>query len=285
MDSSFVWILMVAGATVALLGLFLVASERELKTKRREIEDLLTKLENNGVDRAGGQAPRQGANRAAEASEPRAQNREEPRDSDIRLHAEVSALRRTLDASQKRIRELEAAQRELPDVESIQAEHRRERESLHQRMTELEARRLADQEKLSELQSLRARLAEAESVQASLQEEIRRREAEVPAWQARIAAAEEQGQRLAALQRPCNELLSKQAALAEGQRRLQEELAAFARLMETTRQPPLSFGSTSSSNVATAGGDSAQNPLHTGPGATPDIAPAQAARPRETNTA
>ena len=45
MQSLFVWIVMFAGAVVALLGLFLVASERELKNKRREIENLLAKLE------------------------------------------------------------------------------------------------------------------------------------------------------------------------------------------------------------------------------------------------
>ena len=42
MDSTFVWILVFAGAAVALLGLFLLASERELKAKRREIEKLVT---------------------------------------------------------------------------------------------------------------------------------------------------------------------------------------------------------------------------------------------------
>ena len=42
MDSMFIWI--VAGAAIGLLGIFLVASERELKNKRHELEELKHKL-------------------------------------------------------------------------------------------------------------------------------------------------------------------------------------------------------------------------------------------------
>lgn len=45
MDSTFVFILMLAGLAVVLLGLVLVASERELKNKRREIAGLIERLE------------------------------------------------------------------------------------------------------------------------------------------------------------------------------------------------------------------------------------------------
>src|SRR5258706_10437701 len=44
MESIFVWIVLFAGAAIALLGVFLVASERELKKKRQEVELLVTKL-------------------------------------------------------------------------------------------------------------------------------------------------------------------------------------------------------------------------------------------------
>ena len=44
MDSMFVWIVMFAGAAITLLAVFLVASEKELKRKRLEIDQLLTKL-------------------------------------------------------------------------------------------------------------------------------------------------------------------------------------------------------------------------------------------------
>ncbi len=44
MDSMFIWIVMFAGAAIAMLAVFLVASEKELKKKRLEIDQLLTKL-------------------------------------------------------------------------------------------------------------------------------------------------------------------------------------------------------------------------------------------------
>ena len=44
MDSMFIWIVMFAGAAIALLAIFLVASEKELKKKLLEIDQLLTKL-------------------------------------------------------------------------------------------------------------------------------------------------------------------------------------------------------------------------------------------------
>ena len=46
MESLFVWIVMSAGVAIALLGAVLFTSERELKTRRREVEELVRKLEN-----------------------------------------------------------------------------------------------------------------------------------------------------------------------------------------------------------------------------------------------
>jgi len=256
MDSSFVWILMFAGAAVALLGLFLVASERELKTKRREIEALLLKLENTGIDSpAGRPADLQAAHRAAEFSAPSDSDQGQMQDGDAGLQAEIATLRRTLDTRQARVQELEAAQRKLPDIEMIEAEHQRDRQSLHERIADLEARLLAHQETVSDSQTMRERLAEAETVQASLQEQIRRHDAEIPLWQTRIAAAEEHGQRLAALQRPFNELLSKQTALVEEQRRFQEKLAGLVQLVEAPAPANLPVPS---ARVATLGVNGAE---------------------------
>lgn len=223
MDSSFVWILMLAGAAVILLGLVLLASERELKAKRRQIEELLAKLESLAAIKA--------SDRATSTDEPTADPQQSSQENGEALLREVSTLRERLAASEERVRDLEALQQQAPQAEAIENQHRRERQGLEERIAELEGRLLADQGKLSQLQSLSERLAEAQSAQASLREEIDRREAEMLGWQSRIAAAEEQSQRLAALQRPCNDLLSKQAAILEHQRLLQEELAAFARLL------------------------------------------------------
>jgi uncharacterized protein YukE len=44
MDGTITWMLVLAGATIALLGAFLVASEKELRKKRREVATLAAKL-------------------------------------------------------------------------------------------------------------------------------------------------------------------------------------------------------------------------------------------------
>ena len=286
MESTFVWILMFAGAAVALLGLFLVASERELKNKRREIDGLLARLEaspQNAAAAAGQSEPDVAAadlraqnlelesklstlssqltqsrqtidalqaerrdtfgeqdenRRLSSANEQLARELGELRsrlaagdngqhDSGAavnRMEAEIAELRRTLETSHAKIQELEAAQQNLPDLKSIEAERNNYREQI----AELQKRLATEQQHLSEMQSLRDRLAEAERAQASLRAEISRHEDDIPRWQARIAAAEESRERLAALQGPCNELLSRHAELADRQRRLQEELTAFA---------------------------------------------------------
>lgn len=302
MESTFVWIVMFAGAAVALLGVFLVASERELKVKRREIEALLARLENTPQGSTATQSIQSEAEQAA-AADLRAQNRNlqnelnaitseldqsrntiddlrnsqqnstnshienqqlsaandrlsrevtelrsrlsaseaqihspvsqsrDEQEAYAQMQAELDELRQTLNESQSKIRELERARQNLPDVNVIEAAHRQERESLQQRIAELAQEVSHGREKLAELQTLRDRLAETENIQNSLRDEIRRHENEIPRWQARLAAGDESRQRLAALQVPCNELLSKQAALADRQRQLQEELMAFARLI------------------------------------------------------
>jgi chromosome segregation ATPase len=300
MDGMFVWIVMFAGAAVALLGLFLVASERELKVKRREIETLVAKLEDTpqgfaqtqSVDTQGVQAELadlRSQNRSLQdelgrltdeldqtrntigelrnsqqhsassqiesqqlgaanerltrevtelksrlaASEARVQSSGSPgrdeQEGHARMQAEIDNLKSMLNESHTKIRDLESARQNLPDMNAITAAHSQERDNLQRRIAELEGRISSDQEKLAEHQTMRDRLAQAQSIQNSLRDEIRRHEEEIPRWQARVAAADESRQRLAALQAPCNELLSKQAALADRQRQLQEDLVAFAR--------------------------------------------------------
>lgn len=265
MGSIFVWIVMFAGAAVVLLGIFLIASERELKVKRREIEALLTKLETGSQGTAVEPAIHPQTDPASESAQ--MENRRlsaandqltkeindlrrrlaarETQDQSstesgldvqemARMQAEINGLRQALDQSNSQIRDLERVRQDLPDLNAIETAHRRERESLHERIAELERGLASDQQKLAESQTLRDRLAEAEKIQNSLRDEIRRHEEEIPRWQARISAAEQNHQRLAALQVPCNELLSKQTALADQQRQLQEELVAFARLITAT---------------------------------------------------
>jgi DNA repair exonuclease SbcCD ATPase subunit len=279
MDSTFVWILVFAGAAVALLGLFLLASERELRAKRREIEKLVTQLGNAGAGVAPVQPFTPQAGSAAELSDLRAQNRE--------LQNQLTALASKFEFSQRKVHEIEASQQKSgddpADTQRIRGQNEQlnrdltelrtrfvqERQSLEERIAGLEGQLAAEREKLSEFPTMRDRLTEAENMRMSLQEEIRRHEADIELWQARIAEAEKNGQRLAALQRPYHDLLSKQAALAEGQRQIQEELASFARFIGTpvqTTQSPSSVTGASASSVMGNG-----DPLQTAP--VPSVSP------------
>ncbi|HEX7228497.1 MAG TPA: SH3 domain-containing protein [Candidatus Binatia bacterium] len=54
MDGTITWMLVLAGATVALLGAFLVVSEKELRKKRREVASLAAKLSRPNTDLVSG---------------------------------------------------------------------------------------------------------------------------------------------------------------------------------------------------------------------------------------
>ena len=100
MDSTFVWIVMLAGVAVAWLGALLITSERDLKVKRREIEALLAKLENSPQGSPAGSIETEAEQ--ADLADLRAQNRN--------LQNELNALTHELDQSQNTIDELRNSQ-------------------------------------------------------------------------------------------------------------------------------------------------------------------------------
>jgi predicted nucleic acid-binding Zn-ribbon protein len=102
MDNLFVWIVMFAGAVIVLLGIFLVASEKELKVKRREIDELLTRLENGPQESSTGQLVSPQPNNSAELSELRARNQD--------LQNQLNTLAGKLELSARTIEELQATQ-------------------------------------------------------------------------------------------------------------------------------------------------------------------------------
>jgi hypothetical protein len=99
LENLFVWILILAGAALALLGVFLVASERELKRKKQEIEKLTAQLDESPARTA----PVPMALTQAVASD-------EVNDLDSnteRLHKEIADLSAKLELSRRAIQELE----------------------------------------------------------------------------------------------------------------------------------------------------------------------------------
>src|SRR5512143_1600866 len=100
MESMFILIVLCSVAAVILLGVFLVASEKELKKKRGEINDLLTRLE--AAPTALASAPiTESAASGAEVTGLRAKNQE--------LQKDIAALQDDLDAAHQAIDELRAA--------------------------------------------------------------------------------------------------------------------------------------------------------------------------------
>jgi len=99
MESMFIWIVLFSGAAVLLLGVFLVASEKELKKKRSEINDLVGRLE--GASAASVTAPTtEAAVNNAEVTGLRAKNQE--------LQKDIAALQDDLDAAHRAIDDLRA---------------------------------------------------------------------------------------------------------------------------------------------------------------------------------
>ena len=231
MEGIFVWIVLFAGGALLLLGVLLIASEKELKNKRREVEALLSKLEgfSEGTSSTGGASS--SSNSSEELSELRADNRE--------LEKQIAGLNSDLERSRQALQDMQAS-RELsggnsPAIQELRTANERlaeERDNLAAHITELEKKLSATAQSISELDHIRTRSERAEHEQQALLEQIHQRELELAEWQSRASEAEQHRQRLAALQTPYHALVSKQAELSEKQRELQADLEAFAKLMD-----------------------------------------------------
>ncbi|HEX9265804.1 MAG TPA: hypothetical protein VF977_15730 [Candidatus Binatia bacterium] len=133
MESMFVWIVVFAGVAIALLGAVLVASERELKTKRREVEVLFGKLESVSPGNTPAQSGALLADHSAELTELRATNQD--------LQNQIAALSGKLDLSRRSIEELKAtqqsntgAQRELDGLQAANDQLKSELNDLRSRL-------------------------------------------------------------------------------------------------------------------------------------------------------
>jgi chromosome segregation ATPase len=168
---------MSAGAAVALLGLFLVASERELKTKRRDIQELLMKLENAAANTSAGQSTQLQSDRAAELSELRAQNRE--------LQNQLTAISRQM-ASNRTGNDFVASQQgadDWPDTQHLRAAN----EQLSREVTELRNRLEAS---AAQIRSSASQNQQTQDSYAGLQTEISSLRRALDASEARVQELE-----------------------------------------------------------------------------------------------
>src|SRR6185436_13297681 len=158
MDTMFVMIIMGAGVAVALLGMFLLASERELKAKKRDIEILLDKLENTSQTSVLTQNIQSEAEHP-EVAELRAQNRA--------LQNQLAALTEALEQSRGAAADLQASQRMDANSQIEKQELNAANERLSREVHELRSRLAA-----GEAQSQSASASSHEEATARMQAQI-----------------------------------------------------------------------------------------------------------------
>src|SRR5262249_52847567 len=111
MESLFIWIMFAAGEGLILMGGVLVASERELKARRRQVDLLVTKLE----DVAAGSP---GQSSTATQADPTQLN--ELRSANQDLQSQVAGLTSKLEMSRRTIEEMENERNHAEDSAETQ---------------------------------------------------------------------------------------------------------------------------------------------------------------------
>ena len=132
MDPIFIWL--VAGAMLALLGIFLVASERELKQKRQQVKELENKLAALPASEQSEAATGNHLNEDGLSAELAARNEE--------LVQTISQLSKELEANENNHEQLETLRRHLNSAEAENAELQANSDRLHAEISALRARRL-----------------------------------------------------------------------------------------------------------------------------------------------
>ena len=141
MEGMFVWIVLFAGGALLFLGVLLIASEKELKNKRREVEALLSKLEgfSEGMGSPGGESS--GSNPSAELAELRACNRE--------LEKQIAGLNGELQRTREAIQDMRATQESSGGNSPAIQELRTVNERLQIELTQLRSRLASSEANLS----------------------------------------------------------------------------------------------------------------------------------------
>ena len=156
MDGTITWMLVLAGATVALLGAFLIASEKELRKKRREVASLAAK-----VSRA----------KTGIVADDYQNNLGKFENANKELQEQLSALTSRLDSTEHEFAQLETEKRQLEvsnqKLNEDAAALRQQLNSLSQANEEYHIERAAFDEQLasigSELKSTTAKLEQAKT--------------------------------------------------------------------------------------------------------------------------
>jgi len=256
MEDMFVWILVCAGATIGLLGTFLISSERELKRKRREVEEFAARLESGETAPAPADTER--------ATELIARNKA--------LEDEVNSLSSRLRQSEKASEELAAAQNQLSvsrleNVELKKSNQQLQEESaLLKNQLDLNLNRLShsgdeheqaaaraaryeaenaslrseleqSRQKIQDLENKQAQRADIESRESLMKEQQQRLESEITQLNQQLNAAREAAHESAAAEAQLRESESSRKQLLDDNHRLQQEISRWQeRLADSEEQ-------------------------------------------------
>jgi DNA repair exonuclease SbcCD ATPase subunit len=240
MDSIFIW--MLAGATISLLGVFLIASERELKSKRQELKELQDKLAEGPV--------RENSNNSTAAYPQEDGTSAELVARNEALLQQVSSLSKKLETSESKLEQLETLRAHLNGKESENAELLADRERLQAelstlrnrteskeprlnetdwnsegqaKITELKEQLDASQAKLHDLESAREQLVAVESHRKDFEELQRSHEASTLQLQNALAAEQENRKALETTQMQLSDMEQRYQELTDANVRLREE--------------------------------------------------------------
>lgn len=255
MQNTFIWIVIFAGAAIALLGVFLAASERELKKKRQEVDELVAKL---GEQPAESSAPtatiamsaldgeklgalqatnQQLENELATASSKLELSRrtiEELRDemrrieatqssaqwlqsSNDQLKSEIEDLKQRQQASEARVNDTSS---QSQDASERQRQMQTEIAGLQQQLTE-------SQSKLREFDGAQQKLANIESIEASHRDARQALETKILNLATELSSGAEKLRELDSLRERLTESERNQHVLREESRRHDEEIARW----------------------------------------------------------
>ena len=211
MEDISLWMLIFAGGAIGLLGVFLSASERELKKTRREVETLVARLKNSPKivtldDPVEPQPIDSNAATSAGAKE------QELNDRIAYLASELEASRKTADELGSQRDHLKSAQAELLELRATNQQLEGEISHLKGELQSVESRASAAQSEGQDAASDRAKL---ESVIADLQSQLE--------------AQHERGQELTAARQRLADYESRETIHTDEQKNVQEQIRVLQR--------------------------------------------------------
>jgi len=239
MESMFLWIVLFSGAAVLLLSVFLISSEKELKKRRSEVNDLMARLE--AMPAASVATPGQGA----EVTGLRAKIQD--------LQKERAALQDDLDAAHRAIDELRdgkpaANVATLAEVEELRSantqldaqvidlrrqllnasapdSNKNERQTqLEHTLIDLKQQLERSQAKIRELESAATPVADVAAFEASQREESQKLHGRIAELEKQLASGTDQARQIESLQHSLRESAKVEQELRDSLRRREEEI-------------------------------------------------------------